>query len=525
VSAFEDLRARYFVLADSGGSIGRGDPGIIRYAGCEVIPHVGGASYFRALRDAIVQPDVTYVYLAGWLCDPDFQIVPGTKLADLLRARSKAGVDVRVLGWVMAPEVLNNPAVTSGKVNLGGIDTTVNEPTMKFVQGLRLGEPTLVTKALLNVIAHPAGAVHTKFALVGRPSGDVGFTGGIDAYPDRVTPAWHDVQAEVRGQATQGMYDLFRAMWNENISRSPVTVRAGSTSVVTRAPSSPGLGGRSVPGVLAGTKHLQGGITVPRMSFSMLASMGGSVSGTSLPKNREISFAPNGQFDVKRLWHKAVRASDTYIYMEDQSFCSDEIFDWVNATLKARPAVKVVLLNGRQDPNNPNPDPLLKLMRRSINDHLLKGLSKADIDNRVAFVLNNAKTVHTKSTIVDDNWAMIGSANVMRRSLYTDLEHVVTFMDEAGTGVPAYRRALFNAHLGNPGAPTAAADLARWFSLPYHDPATPRPVSRLRLPFTTGFTLTSSEETMIDELMDVDSRNAWGSGLASLAMSAAGAGS
>ena len=523
MSAFDDLKARYFVLPSGGGSFGGGDPGLPQYAGCEVIPHVGGAAYFRALKAAIDKPDVTYIYLAGWLFEPDFQIVPGTKLADLLKAKSKAGVDVRVLGWVVAPSVLNNPAVTSGKVSLGGVDTTVNQPTMRFVAALRT-EPTLVPKALLNVLSHPAGAVHTKFAMVGRPAGDVGFTGGIDGYHDRVTPIWHDVEAEVRGPATQPMYDWFRAMWNENQSRSPVTVTAGTTSLVTRAPSTPALGARTVPAVSAGTKHVQSGRTVPLMNFSTLASIGGSIAGMSLPTNSPVGFAPLGVFEVKRLWQKAISAAGSYVYLEDQSFCSDEIFDWLNAALKANPALKVILLNGRQDPNNPNPPALLKLMRRSINDHLIKGLPQTEIDKRVGFFLTQARTVHTKSTIVDDNWAMIGSANVMRRSLYTDFEHVVTFMDSAGTGVSGYRRALFNAHMGGPGLPDPAADVARWFAVPYHSPAAPRPLSRLRLPFTGGFALTSAEQVMVDELMDVDSRGAWGSGLASLSATAVGAG-
>jgi phosphatidylserine/phosphatidylglycerophosphate/cardiolipin synthase-like enzyme len=524
VSAFDDLRSRYFVGPTSG-SVDHGDQGLIRYAGCEAIPHIGGPSYFTALKAAIDRPDVTYIYLAGWLFDFDFQIVPGTKLLDLLAARSKAGVDVRVLGWVMAPEVLSNPSVTSGTVGLG-IDRTVNEPTMKFIQGLRLAEPTLVTKALLNVISHPAGAVHTKFAIVGGPSGDVGFTGGIDAHTSRLVPTWHDVAVEVRGQATQGMYDWYRALWNENIGRSPVTVKAGATSVVSRAPSSPGLGPRQVPAVLAGTKHVQSGRTVPRMNFSTLASIGGSITGHSLPKNSTVAFAPDGLFEIKRLWQKAISAADNYIYIEDQSFCSEEIFGWLNDALRHKPALKVLLLTGAQDPDDPNPDGLMKLTRRLVNTRLLKDIPKADSDKRVGlFQVEGATVVHTKSTVVDDNWALIGSANFMRRSLYTDFEHAMSFMDEAGSGVPNYRRALFNAHLGTPGAMAAVDDLARWFALPYHDPATTHPVSRVPLPFATGIELSSWEKTMVNEVWDTDSREAWGSGLASLAMTAAGVGS
>jgi phosphatidylserine/phosphatidylglycerophosphate/cardiolipin synthase-like enzyme len=523
VSAFDDLKARYFVLPSGGGSFGGGDPGLPQYTDCEVIPYVGGIDYFRALKAAIDKPDVTYIHIAGWLFEPDFQIVPGKKLADLLKARSKAGVDVRVLGWVIPPSVLNNPDVVSGKVRLNGMDRTVTEPTMRFIAALRT-EPTLAAKALLNVISHPAGAVHTKFAMVGRPSGDVAFTGGIDGYHDRVAPNWHDVQAEVRGPATQPMYDWFRALWNENQGRSPVTVKAHSTSLVTRAPSVPGLAARTVPAVSAGTKHVQSARTVPVMNFSTLASAGGSIGGHTLPTNSPVSFAPVGLFEIKRVWQQAISAASAYVYLEDQSFCSDDVFTWLNTALRGNPELKVILLNGKQDPGNPNPAELMKLMRRSINDHLLKDLGQPDIDKRVGFFLTKSKTVHTKSTIVDDNWAMIGSANVMRRSLYTDFEHVVSFMDQAGTGVAAYRRKLFNAHLGAPGVPGVAADVARWFALPYFKATAPRPLTRVRLPFADGTKLEPRDETMIDEVMDVDSRDAWGLGLPSLATTAAAAG-
>jgi phosphatidylserine/phosphatidylglycerophosphate/cardiolipin synthase-like enzyme len=260
------------------------------------------------------------------------------------------------------------------------------------------------------------------------------------------------------------------------------------------------------------------------MNFSTVASVGGSIAGHSLPTNLPIAFAPLPTFEVKQMWQKAISAATGYVYIEDQSFCSDEIFDWLNDALRRNPALKVVLLNGRQDPNDPNPKALLKLTRVSINGHLLKDLKQPDIDARIAFVLTRSKVVHTKSTIVDDNWAMIGSANFMRRSLYTDLEHVVTFMDEAGAGVTGYRRALFNAHLGGPGIAGATGDVARWFALPFHKPTAPKPLSRMKLPFTEGIKLEPRERTLIDEAMDVDSRNRWGFGLASLAVSA-GAGS
>ena len=520
MSAFDDLKARYFVLGTSGGSFSSGTPGLPVHTGCDIIPHIGGPDYFRVLKAHIDQPDVRYIYVAGWWLDVNCDMVAGTKWIGLLKAKSAAGIDVRVLGWVMPPSILNNPAVRTPAVAGSLSDMLrVNSQTMAFIQAART-QASLADKAMLNVLSHPAGAVHTKLALVGRDSGDVGFTGGVDPQQGRNSPTWHDVQAEVKGPAVQAMYDWYRAMWNENQGRSPVTVSIGSLSLATRTPGAPTLGPRTIPAFTAGTKHVQSARTVPLMNFSTMGSIGASIGGMSLPSNDPLSFAPQGLFEIKQIWHKGISGAQSYLYMEDQAFTSTEIFDWVNAVLKANSGFKAVFLIGADDPTAPNPGPMTTGFHLAVNQHLLAGLSQSDIDTRVGLFMHNQKVIHTKSTIVDDNWAIIGSANMMRRSLYTDMEHSVGWMDEAGTGVSGYRTALFAVHHGSAQA-NAASDLARWFAIPYRG-ASPsgRPIDRAHLPFTTQITQSSRDQTLMDELLDVDSRNAWGSGLLSLAMSA-----
>jgi phosphatidylserine/phosphatidylglycerophosphate/cardiolipin synthase-like enzyme len=522
MSAFDDLKARYFVLGSSGGSFSSGSSGLPEYAGCEVTPHIGGPDYFRTLKTVIDRSDVAYIYLAGWWLDVNCEMVPGVRLLDLLKARSAAGVDVRILGWVMPPDVLNNPIVTSGRVPLADM-LRVNENTMRFVAAAR-AEPKLADKAMLNVLSHPAGAVHTKLALVGGPSGDVGFTGGIDPQQGRNSPAWHDVQAEVRGTAVQPMLDWFRAMWNENQGRSPVTVQANGFPLATRTAGAAPLAARTAGAATAGTKHVQSGRTVPRMNFSTVGGIGASLAGVSLPQNQPVSWAPTGLAEIRQLWQKGISGAQRYVYIEDQAFTSAEIFDWLNSALKASPALKVVLLIGADDPTAPNPGPMSAGMRKALNEHLLAGISAADISTRVGFFTHKTKVIHTKSTVVDDNWALIGSANMMRRSLYTDMEHSIGFMDEAGSGVAAYRSALWSVHNGPPVLSGLGADLARWLAIPYAGAPGSRPIDRVHLPFTVGATPSAQDQALLDQLMDVDSRDAWGSGLLSLAMTATGAG-
>src|SRR5438552_3333279 len=55
-------------------------------------------------------------------------------------------------------------------------------------------------------------------------------------------------------------------------------------------------------------------------------------------------------------------------------------------------------------------------------------------------------TVHAKTTLIDDKWAIIGSANCMRRSLYTDWEHSLAFIEGADNIVSGYRCKLWNEH-------------------------------------------------------------------------------
>jgi phosphatidylserine/phosphatidylglycerophosphate/cardiolipin synthase-like enzyme len=517
---FDEQRNRFFVLPTSG-SLSGGTPGLPELVDSDVIPHIGGPAYFRALKALIDQPDVASIYIAGWWLDVAFDIAPGFNLMDVLKTKSRAGVDVRVLGWIMPPDILNNPLVTGGRVPLPSVGW--NEHTMRFIGNLRT-EPTLADKALLNILSHPAGAVHTKLVVVGRPSGDTGFTGGIDFEPGRATPGWHDVEAEVHGPAVQPLFDFYRALWNENQGRAPVTVTANGYSLPTRTAGTTAIAARSIVPGAGARKHVQSGRTVPMMNFSRIASIGASVAGLSLPQNLPISFAPNGLFEIKQLWQKGIGGAQTYVYIEDQAFTSAEIFDWLNAALRRSAGLKVVLLVGAQDPTAPNPPALDVAMHKAVNDHLLSGLTPADINARVGFFAHRTKTIHTKSTIVDDVWALIGSANMMRRSLYTDIEHSIGFMDEAGAAVVGYRSSMWALHLGPPPQPDPALDIARWFAIPYIGVAGARGVDRLRLPFTAGLTLSSQDQTLLDQLLDVDSRDAWGSGLASLAMSAAGAG-
>lgn len=146
--------------------------------------------------------------------------------------------------------------------------------------------------------------------------------------------------------------------------------------------------------------------------------------------------------------------------------------------------------------------------------------------------------VHAKTTIIDDNWAMIGSNNVWRRSLYTDWEHAVAFLDESGEAVKTYRQKLWAEHfmVGTAHQPASIAEFADlqaalgawspvWATpgvnspgMPQRDPNDPAPpyLKKINLPLPVlnktpkVIELTKKIMDGLDETYDPDSRQPWG---------------
>jgi phosphatidylserine/phosphatidylglycerophosphate/cardiolipin synthase-like enzyme len=545
--------------------------------------------------------------------------VGGTKsLLEILKAKAQAGVDVRVLGWssigVSGPSIYHTVADWIQKpIPL----RDVNAFTMKSIKDLR-AEPTIGNKAVLNIISHTAGAIHSKLVVIGNSTDCIGFTGGIDLVADRwahpghmSAELWHDAVAKVEGPAVQALYDWFKDMWHENISRPVHRFRFDGAEMPSFLPRAPVLPARALPPNNQPEDHrVQSLRTVPTFNYRWY---------NCLPENPPCSFAPQGVFQFRMAVRKALRAATTYVYMEDQAFWGRETLSFVNDAIKgppARPDLRVILVtNGRADPNDPS-FPVGYLVN-SINNGLLNGLTPTQIDqvrmyrrvggrirvvewigipplmvpidvtvtsvtntgatsrltlgdvapvdlpadyyasyqyeleigsdrflivgnppiaasDPIIWIANNVGatapvtgthplfartapvTVHAKTTLVDDEWAFIGSTNIMRRSLYTDLEHSVSFLDPAETLVREYRKRLWDEHFGH-GNPADFHDIQEalhgWESTwGIAGAAPPRPTTLLPipLPIAPATSLTEKEQSEYDNYIDSDSRDPWG---------------
>ena len=290
-------------------------------------------------------------------------------LLDILKNKAQKGVDVRILGFVN-PALMNSfiaQRFDSGKAYL-----VTNVSTIKSIDALRQ-EPTLTKKACLNIIGHTAGAVHVKMVVLSNAKKAWGFVGGIDFVNSRHTKfRWHDVQALIKGPAVFGLYNHFCNMWNENLNRDAAIFN---------------VDGKKIPSFEAGAQTISDDERKQKEIFlsSLTDSFDYNVqllrtipqfnypSYNILPESQPISFAPNGCFEIRTAWKKALLAATQYIYIEDQCFWSTEVMSWINEAIRTpRPDLRVILvISGMSDPSDPKfPDQAI--LTNSINKSLLK---------------------------------------------------------------------------------------------------------------------------------------------------------
>lgn len=531
----------YFVQAADASPPARPLPAT--FAGCKVTPLIDGAAYFSDLAAtlATIGTGATpadnaghFIYIAGWwlgFLGGKVHAAPGSlpgstgapeltdtapftldgpggtnRLIDLLKQKARAGVDVRVLGWVswavMASAIAQSAAVSIRDVNVG---------TIASLHALRQ-EPALAKHCCLNIISHTAGAVHTKLVVAGTPAAAVGYTGGIDLQsgrhgPDIHAPApnpnsWHDVQAKVEGPAAQALYDFYAQMWNEVVSREARNFRLGKDKVPSHVAGTPQVAARSLPAAALGSHHVQSLRTAPQFNYTTF---------NILPEGDPISFAPQGLFEVELAWRKAILAANQYIYMEDQGFWSVDVFKWIKQALQNHAELKVILVAGVSDPNDPQLPPYNVI---ALQEGLLP-LNPTELARVRVFGRN--VVMHAKTTLIDDHWAIIGSANCMRRSLYTDVEHSVAMVDDLGVLVREYRVQLWGGHFALAPADRSKLDnlaqaLNVWeatWGTAGSGVTRPAHIRAVTLP-PPPVTLSDDEKEKYDRYMDPDSRNDWG---------------
>lgn len=452
---------------------------------------------YPAMVDAIrsARGGDAFVYLLGWLCHDDFDMVscdPASQLRRLLADAAARGVQVRAVFW-------DHSALISAR------DRAATLASAAAINALPGGAAILDDETLTF------GSHHQKLLVVGGAEGAlVGFAGGLDVNPDRIQPStiicpapvpapgpgpllasgaggtaddWesgsggggghplHDVHCRVEGPAVFDLLQTFITRWDHH----PASRAIEAVSPLrgrTAAPPSP--------------------IAAPVPAAS--SSTGGTCSmvigrtfnprrGSGLPRER----------DIKAMLVAAISRARRFIYAEDQ-YCIN--LDAARALRAALPNIQhlTMLITG----SDIGDAPCIWTYREEFVDALTSGLSPELLAKVRIFQLVTPPVppvappcstrrrvfqptfgrhtyVHAKCWVFDDELAMIGSPNINRRGWEHDTEIAAFIFDDripsdasVRTFAQQLRMDLWAEHLDLPPATLAdgVASASRWLRPP-----------------------------------------------------------
>jgi len=385
--------------------------------GNRVSVHVDGAAYFARLHQLLGTLGAgDWVYLTDWRIDATRQLAgPGSELGPLLAGLARRGVAVRGLLWRSHPALVrfNQDAnrVLSTLVNRAGGQLAADQRVRRF------------------------GSHHQKLLVVHRPDDPgrcIAFVGGIDlsrgradtpdhlgdADPIRIDPRygrrppWHDLQLELHGPAVLDVDLTFRERWED---RTPLDHRNPLRAMwrrLSREPRRRELLLRRLPPPPTGPHLVQ-------------------VLRTYPARHRAIPFAPDGERSIARAYLKALRRARALVYVEDQYLWGTLVSDAFAEALRASPGLRMILVV----PRYPDRDGRVSgRAARAAQWRAISNLVAAGGPRVAVYDLENEQGtpiyVHAKAIVIDDVWAMVGSANLNRRSWTHDSEVACAVLDQ-----------------------------------------------------------------------------------------------
>lgn len=381
-------------------------------------PLVHGVAYFRRLVECVAQAgEGDQVFFTDWRGDPDQRLNPsGPTVAGLLEEASNRGACVRGLVW---------------RSHIDALQFSAHENRSLDREVEAAGGQLILDQRVRRMGSH-----HQKLVVVrcpGRPEHDVAFVGGIDLCHSRrddadhagdpqplrmaraygPTPAWHDLQLEVRGPAVGDLETVFRERWDDPVNAdedNPIArvldrwrhARLQPTPLPPRAPLPPRRG---------------------RHRVQLLR---------TYPKVRPpYPFAPEGERSIARGYSKGVRRAIRLVYVEDQYLWSTDVGKLFAEAMHRKPSLHVVAVVPRQAdqdgayvelPNRLGRYDALRECRETAGDRL----HMFDLENRAGIPVY----VHAKACVVDDAWCTVGSDNLNRRSWTHDSELTAAVLDD-----------------------------------------------------------------------------------------------
>lgn len=388
-----------------------------RVPGNACTPLVHGATYFaRLVEEVEALAEGDHLFFTDWRGDAWQKLGDdGPTVGALFSDAARRGVVVRGLVWRSHSETF-----TLNKEANQGLDTDLEESGGQVILDQRV---------------HRFGSHHQKLVVLRHPSEperDVAFIGGIDLCNSRrddarhlgdpqalamaqaygATPAWHDVQLEVRGPAVAAFDCVFRERWEDPTNADSHNPLARIVDTWKGARLDP----TALPDVPPEPEP------VGRQTVQVLR---------TYPVIRpRYDFAPRGEFSIARGYTKAIRKATRLIYVEDQYMWSQHIAQLLADALRTDPDLHLVVVV----PRVPDQEGALAVLPNRIGQRqALRVCEEAGPDRVHVFSVENPEGtpvyVHAKVCVIDDAWASVGSDNMNRRSWTHDSELTAAVVD------------------------------------------------------------------------------------------------
>lgn len=382
----------------------------------QITPLIDGQAYFTALAQAIQEAE-HYIFIIGWSFTPLIPInrhkpeaITQSRLLHLLSEAAQR-LSVRILIWAGAP-FLFQP------------DTKITKEVQQQIEKHQKETGSDVKCYLDNTSAF-THCHHQKAVVV---DGKIAFVGGMDLttfFGDRYDTSehllraginWHDVQLKIEGEAVTDVEQNFRQRWQE-------VAKEEDKELPHREP------------IFDHNWRLPVQIvrTIPHHTYK---------------------FAPRGEFGILHAYINLIAQAKRFIYLENQYLWSPHIMDALAATLKKERTepfrVVLVLPAEAQDGKWDNDKHVAELQALDNGRKMVSVFSLYTSGPNMGLhpFTYRSVYVHAKVAIVDDEWLMVGSANLNNRGTITDGEmNALVHSSELACQT---RLALWSEHLNLP---------------------------------------------------------------------------
>lgn len=399
-----------------------------------------------------------FIYLTGWYLDIDLQFPTaypsdgsaaqmGKSMREMLTEKIKANVQVRV--------------ILDGQLH----DLSTNQRAVTWLNRERPKSegwpgPSSDSRAagIVDKRFGTLGTHHQKILIVSSGGELTAFCGGVDINADRIQSTergrpMHDVHCRIRGPAAWDLLKIFRERWEDHVGHlQDLIAQYGYQDTLTMYPE------LEDSWFITQNRKIVGDQTpVPAACGEFSVQIVRTFGRADVP----YKFAPKGERSIRQLIGRAIRASQRFIYIEDQYLVDLDIAKQIKDHMGQLRHVTILV---------PPADLSSPAAMVDTRKAFIAKLKEGGEDKVRVFCLNKdsdtcSTYIHAKTWIFDDKFAIIGSANCNRRGMRHDSEVAAGIFDPSSDDKLRYtfahrlRIKLWAHHLGL-NTPEGHAELA-----------------------------------------------------------------